>query len=154
MQVAIEPAKPHELPALEAGLALLNRSDAFVSVALSEETGEWLLGAAGEIHLEMCVKDLQVRFSLTTKGYAYKAPRSAPGPLQRKDMITKQQHSLRQRFLKPGPSVIPDCLPQSEHPPERTASRPGTNAAPEARTTSLKARQYLQERFADQISSL
>jgi hypothetical protein len=63
LQVAIEPALPHQLPELEAGLQLLNRADAFVTVTLSEDTGEWLLGAAGEIHLETCLKDLQERFA-------------------------------------------------------------------------------------------
>jgi ribosome assembly protein 1 len=63
LQVAIEPALPRELPLLEAGLRLLNRADPFVRVTLSEDTGEWILGAAGEIHLETCVNDLQSRFA-------------------------------------------------------------------------------------------
>ena len=62
-QVAIEPALPHQLPQLEAGLRLLNRADPFVRVTLAEDSGEWLLGAAGEIHLETCVKDLRERFA-------------------------------------------------------------------------------------------
>jgi hypothetical protein len=48
---------------LESGLRLLNRADPFVRVNLSEDTGEWILGAAGEIHLETCVNDLQSRFA-------------------------------------------------------------------------------------------
>lgn len=63
VQVAVEPALPSELPALERGLQLLNRADAFVQVSVSEATGEWLLGAAGEIHLETCLKDLRERFA-------------------------------------------------------------------------------------------
>lgn len=59
----MEPALPSELPALERGLQLLNRADAFVQVSLSEATGEWLIGAAGEIHLETCLKDLRERFA-------------------------------------------------------------------------------------------
>ena len=52
---------PSGLPALEQGLQLLNRADPFVQVSVSETTGEWLLGAAGEIHLETCLKDLRER---------------------------------------------------------------------------------------------
>jgi ribosome assembly protein 1 len=63
VQVAVEPTLPHQLPALEAGLQLLNRADAFVQVSLSEASGEWLLGAAGEVHLETCLKDLRERFA-------------------------------------------------------------------------------------------
>ena len=60
--------------------------------------------------------------------------------LQRKDMVAKHQFALH--FIRDS-TVMPDYLPQSEHPPETTTSRPGTNAAPEARTTLLKARQYM-----------
>jgi ribosome assembly protein 1 len=38
------------------------RADPFVEVGLSEK-GEHLLGAAGEVHLETVVKDLQERFA-------------------------------------------------------------------------------------------
>jgi hypothetical protein len=38
------------------------RADPFVEVGLSEK-GEHLLGAAGEVHLETVVKDLQDRFA-------------------------------------------------------------------------------------------
>ena len=61
IQVAVEPALPRGLPALEEGLQLLNRADPFVQVSVSDTTGEWLLGAAGEIHLETCLKDLRER---------------------------------------------------------------------------------------------
>jgi hypothetical protein len=39
-----------------------HRADPFVEVGLSEK-GEHLLGAAGEVHLETVVKDLQERFA-------------------------------------------------------------------------------------------
>lgn len=44
------------------GLRLLNRADPFVEVEVLE-SGEHVLGAAGEVHLETCVKDLQERFA-------------------------------------------------------------------------------------------
>ncbi|KAI3880107.1 hypothetical protein MKX03_003928 [Papaver bracteatum] len=42
------------------GLRLLNRADQFVEVSVSA-TGEQVLAAAGEVHLERCIKDLQER---------------------------------------------------------------------------------------------
>jgi hypothetical protein len=44
------------------GLRLLNRADPFVEVSV-QPTGEHVLGAAGEVHLETCVKDLKERFA-------------------------------------------------------------------------------------------
>ncbi|KAK9794308.1 hypothetical protein WJX73_002877 [Symbiochloris irregularis] len=62
VRVALEPVKPEEMGKLQEGLRLLNRADPFVQVALAD-SGEHVLGAAGEVHLEMCVKDLQERFA-------------------------------------------------------------------------------------------
>lgn len=53
LQVAVEPAAPGGLPALERGLRLLDRADATVTVTLAEDSGEWLLGAAGAPPLEL-----------------------------------------------------------------------------------------------------
>lgn len=62
VQVAIEPVRPADMPALMEGLRLLNRADPFVEVSVAD-TGEHVLGAAGEVHLETCVKDLTERFA-------------------------------------------------------------------------------------------
>lgn len=50
------------MPQLMEGLRLLNRADPFVEVSMLP-TGEHVLGAAGEVHLETCVKDLRERFA-------------------------------------------------------------------------------------------
>ncbi|KAA8550117.1 hypothetical protein F0562_001801 [Nyssa sinensis] len=44
------------------GLKLLNRADPFVEVTVSAR-GEHVLAAAGEVHLERCIKDLKERFA-------------------------------------------------------------------------------------------
>ncbi|KAK4279234.1 hypothetical protein QN277_016966 [Acacia crassicarpa] len=62
LRVAIEPSDPAEMSALLKGLRLLNRADPFVEVTVSAR-GEHVLAAAGEVHLERCVKDLKERFS-------------------------------------------------------------------------------------------
>jgi len=62
LKVAIEPSNPADLGALVKGLRLLNRADPFVEYTVSQR-GEHVLAAAGEIHLERCIKDLEERFS-------------------------------------------------------------------------------------------
>ncbi|XP_057781215.1 uncharacterized protein LOC130999638 [Salvia miltiorrhiza] len=62
LKVAIEPSDPADMGALMKGLRLLNRADPFVEVTVSAR-GEHVLAAAGEVHLERCVKDLKERFA-------------------------------------------------------------------------------------------
>nr|GEV50737.1 elongation factor-like GTPase 1 [Tanacetum cinerariifolium] len=62
LKVAIEPSDPADMAALMKGLRLLNRADPFVEVSVSAR-GEHVLAAAGEVHLERCIKDLKDRFA-------------------------------------------------------------------------------------------
>ncbi|XP_004308232.1 PREDICTED: elongation factor Tu GTP-binding domain-containing protein 1 [Fragaria vesca subsp. vesca] len=62
LKVAIEPSDPADMGALMKGLRLLNRADPFVEVTVSAR-GEHVLSAAGEVHLERCIKDLKDRFA-------------------------------------------------------------------------------------------
>lgn len=62
VRVALEPSHPSDMPALAEGLRLLNRADPFVEVGLTDKGEQWL-GAAGEVHLETCIKDLRERFA-------------------------------------------------------------------------------------------
>ncbi|KAG1360775.1 elongation factor-like GTPase 1 [Cocos nucifera] len=62
LRVAIEPSDPADMGALMRGLRLLNRADPFVEVTVSSR-GEQVLSAAGEVHLERCIKDLKERFA-------------------------------------------------------------------------------------------
>ncbi|KAL5787891.1 hypothetical protein ACOSP7_004840 [Xanthoceras sorbifolium] len=62
LRVAIEPSDPSDMGALMKGLRLLNRADPFVEVTVSSR-GENVLAAAGEVHLERCIKDLKERFA-------------------------------------------------------------------------------------------
>jgi ribosome assembly protein 1 len=45
------------------GLNLLCQADPCAEMHLQEETGEYILAAAGELHLEQCLKDLRERFT-------------------------------------------------------------------------------------------
>ncbi|KAL5580302.1 hypothetical protein UlMin_012744 [Ulmus minor] len=62
LRVAIEPSDPADIGTLMKGLKLLNRADPFVEVTVSAR-GEHVLAAAGEVHLERCIKDLKERFA-------------------------------------------------------------------------------------------
>ncbi|KAI3920150.1 hypothetical protein MKX01_017807 [Papaver californicum] len=62
LRVAVEPTIPRDMGALTKGLRLLNRADPFVEVSVSA-TGEQVLAAAGEVHLERRIKDLKERFA-------------------------------------------------------------------------------------------
>lgn len=50
------------MPQLVEGLRLLNQADPSVEISL-QETGEHILAAIGELHLERCMKDLRERFA-------------------------------------------------------------------------------------------
>eukprot|EP00873_Tetraselmis_striata_P038957 jgi/Tetstr1/459221/TSEL_000031.t1 len=62
VRVAVEPVRATEIQALRRGLLLLNRADPMVEVTVLD-TGEHVLSAAGEVHLETCIKDLRERFA-------------------------------------------------------------------------------------------
>ncbi|KAL6345495.1 hypothetical protein AAG906_017216 [Vitis piasezkii] len=60
--LVFQPSDPTDMGALMKGLRLLNRADPFVEVSVSAR-GEHVLAAAGEVHLERCIKDLKDRFA-------------------------------------------------------------------------------------------
>ncbi|XP_047163222.1 elongation factor 2-like [Vigna umbellata] len=61
VSVAVTCRVPSDLPNLQEGLKRLAKSDPMVVCTMSE-TGEHIISAAGELHLEICLKDLQVDF--------------------------------------------------------------------------------------------
>jgi len=58
VRVAVEPKNPADLPKLVEGLKRLSKSDPLVQCTI-EESGEHIVAGAGELHLEICIKDLQ-----------------------------------------------------------------------------------------------
>lgn len=58
VRVAVEPKNPSELPKLVEGLKRLAKSDPMVQCC-TEESGEHIVAGAGELHLEICLKDLE-----------------------------------------------------------------------------------------------
>ncbi|XP_052702120.1 elongation factor 2-like [Crassostrea angulata] len=58
VRVAVECKNPSELPKLVEGLKRLAKSDPMVQCTI-EESGEHIIAGAGELHLEICLKDLE-----------------------------------------------------------------------------------------------
>lgn len=62
VRVAVEPKNPGELPKLVEGLKRLAKSDPLVQ-CYSTDSGEHIVAGAGELHLEICLKDLKDDFT-------------------------------------------------------------------------------------------
>lgn len=58
VRVAVECQNPADLPKLVEGLKRLAKSDPMVQI-ISAESGEQIIAGAGELHLEICLKDLE-----------------------------------------------------------------------------------------------
>lgn len=58
VRVAVEPKNAADLPKLVEGLKRLAKSDPMVQCII-EESGEHIVAGAGELHLEICLKDLE-----------------------------------------------------------------------------------------------
>jgi elongation factor 2 len=58
VMVAVEAKNPADLPKLVEGLKRLAKSDPMVQCII-EESGEHIIAGAGELHLEICLKDLE-----------------------------------------------------------------------------------------------
>jgi len=58
VRVAVEAKNPSDLPKLVEGLKRLSKSDPMVQCII-EESGEHIVAGAGELHLEICLKDLE-----------------------------------------------------------------------------------------------
>merc|ERR1719216_823113 len=58
VRVAVQCKNPQDLPKLVEGLKRLAKSDPMVQCII-EESGEHIIAGAGELHLEICLKDLE-----------------------------------------------------------------------------------------------
>lgn len=58
VRVAVECKNPADLPKLVEGLKRLAKSDPMVQCSI-EESGQHIIAGAGELHLEICLKDLE-----------------------------------------------------------------------------------------------
>jgi elongation factor 2 len=61
VRCAVEPKNQADLPKLVEGMKRLSKSDPMV-LCYTEESGEHIIAASGELHLEICLQDLQQDF--------------------------------------------------------------------------------------------
>jgi len=61
VRVAVEPKSAQDLPKLVEGLKRLSKSDPLVQCSMGK-TGEHIIAGAGELHLEICLKDLREQY--------------------------------------------------------------------------------------------
>jgi len=111
VRVAVEPLHPADLPKLVEGLKRLAKSDPMVQ-CLIEESGEHIVAGAGELHLEICLKDLEEDHACI--------------PLKKSDPVVSYRESVQEEssimclskspnkhnrlFMKAAP--MPDGLPE------------------------------------------
>merc|ERR1712178_268564 len=62
VKVAVKPKDGKDLPKLVEGLKKLSKSDPLV-VCTTEESGEHIIAGCGELHVEICLKDLREEYA-------------------------------------------------------------------------------------------
>jgi len=62
VRVAVKPKNAADLPKLVEGLKKLSKSDPLVQCSTSE-SGEHIIAGCGELHIEICLNDLQNEFT-------------------------------------------------------------------------------------------
>ncbi|KAK8805384.1 hypothetical protein WA158_002040 [Blastocystis sp. Blastoise] len=111
VRVAVETKNPGDLPRLVEGLKRLSKSDPMVVISHTE-TGEHIIAGAGELHLEICLKDLQDDFM---KGTPIKI--SPPVVAFREtvtkdseDCLAKSPNKHNRLYMRASP--LPEGLPE------------------------------------------
>merc|ERR1711974_370053 len=111
VRVAVEPKNPSELPKLVEGLKRLAKSDPMVQCII-EESGEHIIAGAGELHLEICLKDLeedhaQIELKKSDPVVSYRETVSEESNMM---CLSKSPNKHSRLFMKARP--LPDGLAQ------------------------------------------
>merc|ERR1711963_75924 len=109
VKVAVECKNPSELPKLVEGLKRLAKSDPMVQCTI-EESGEHIIVGAGELHLEICLKDLEedhagIPLKKTDPVVSYRESVSAPSSQM---CLSKSPNKHNRLFMRAEP--MPDGL--------------------------------------------
>lgn len=109
VRVAVEVKHSGDLPKLVEGLKRLAKSDPLVQIISNEETGENIVAGAGELHLEICLKDLQDDFM---KGAPIKI--SDPVVSYRETVRAKSNQICMSKSPNKHNRLYGECLPMDE----------------------------------------
>jgi elongation factor 2 len=105
VRVAVEAKNPADLPKLVEGLKRLAKSDPLVVCSI-EESGEHIVAGAGELHLEICLKDLQEDFmngaplKISEPVVSFRETVTAPSSIQ---CLSKSANKHNRLFCKGAP---------------------------------------------------
>jgi elongation factor 2 len=112
VRVAVECKNGSDLPKLVEGLKRLAKSDPLVQISM-EESGEYIIAGAGELHLEVCLKDLEedhanipLRKSDPVVSY-----RETVTALSYKDCLSKSPNKHNRLFMRACP--LEEGLPEA-----------------------------------------
>lgn len=110
VRVAVECKNPADLPKLVEGLKRLAKSDPMVQCSI-EESGEHIIAGAGELHLEICLKDLEedhagVPIKKSDPVVSYRETVSEESSIM---CLSKSPNKHNRLFMKACP--MPDELP-------------------------------------------
>ncbi|XP_013394736.1 elongation factor 2 [Lingula anatina] len=111
VRVAVEAKNPAELPKLVEGLKRLAKSDPMVLCCI-EESGEHIIAGAGELHLEICLKDLEeehasIPLKVTPPVVSY---RETVAEMSKMTCLSKSPNKHNRLYMTAQP--MPDGLPK------------------------------------------
>lgn len=111
VRVAVECKNPADLPKLVEGLKRLAKSDPMVQCSI-EESGQHIIAGAGELHLEICLKDLeedhaQVPIKVSDPVVSYRETVSEESD---QTCLSKSPNKHNRLYMKAVP--MPDGLPE------------------------------------------
>merc|ERR1712121_116012 len=111
VRVAVEPKNPADLPKLVEGLKRLAKSDTMVQCII-EESGEHIIAGAGELHLEICLKDLEEDHACIPlkKSDPVVSYRETVADESNQMCLSKSPNKHNRLFMKAVP--MPDGLPE------------------------------------------
>ncbi|AWP11135.1 putative elongation factor 2-like [Scophthalmus maximus] len=104
VRVAVEAKNPADLPKLVEGLKRLSKSDPMVQCII-EESGEHIIAGAGELHLEICLKDLEedhacIPIKKSDPVVSYRETVSAPSSVM---CLSKSPNKHNRLFMRARP---------------------------------------------------
>merc|ERR1712121_627192 len=112
VRVAVECKNPAELPKLVEGLKRLAKSDPMVQCII-EESGEHIIAGAGELHLEICLKDLEedhanIPIKVSDPVVSYRETVTEESSIT---VLAKSPNKHNRIFLRAAP--LPENLPEA-----------------------------------------
>lgn len=112
VRVAVKPKDMKELPKLVEGLKRLSKSDPLV-VCTTEESGEHIIAGCGELHVEICLKDLkeeyaQIDIIVSDPVVSYRETVTAPSSMT---CLSKSPNKHNRLYMTAEP--LPEGLPEA-----------------------------------------